>query len=50
MKSISKDSDVTADVISPLGNITADDARKNATYEELMYRNLEKLSKAMLCN
>ena len=50
MQAISKDSDVKADVISPLGNITADDASAGLTYEELMYRNLEKLSKAMLCN
>ena len=50
MKAISKDSDVSADVIQPLGNITADEAEANATYEELMYKNLEKLSKAMLCH
>jgi zinc transport system substrate-binding protein len=49
MKAISKDSDVSADVIQPLGNITADEAKANVTYEELMYKNLEKLSKAMLC-
>ena len=50
MKSISKDSNIVAEVLSPLGNITADEAEANATYEELMYENLEKLSKAMLCN
>ena len=50
MKAISKDSNVKAEVIAPLGNITADEARANETYERLMYKNLEKLSKAMLCD
>jgi len=50
MHSISKDSNVVAEVISPLGNITADEAAANETYETLMQRNLDKLSKAMLCN
>jgi len=50
MKAISKDSNVKAEVLSPLGNITADEAKENVTYEILMYKNLDKLSKAMLCN
>jgi zinc transport system substrate-binding protein len=50
LKAISKDSEVSADVIQPLGNITADEAEAKETYESLMYKNLEKLSKAMLCN
>jgi len=49
MQSISKDTHVKADVIQPLGNITADEARTGATYESLMLENLEKLSKAMIC-
>lgn len=49
MKSISKDADVNAEVFSPLGNITADEAALKATYESLMLVNLEKLRKAMMC-
>lgn len=50
MHSISKDSNVGAEVFSPLGNITADQADANATYESLMLENLEKLTKAMKCH
>lgn len=49
MKSISEDSHVEIEVLQPLGNITADEARAGATYESLMLQNLEKLSKAMIC-
>jgi zinc transport system substrate-binding protein len=48
--SIAKDANVTVGVIQVLGNITADQAAKNATYKQLMYENLKKLSKAMQCN
>ena len=49
IRSIAKDMHVNVDVIRPLGNITADEARANATYESLMKENLQKLSKAMFC-
>ena len=47
---IAKDANVKLEVLQPLGNITADEAKRNATYEELMYENLNKLSKALMCN
>ncbi|MBU1927932.1 metal ABC transporter substrate-binding protein [bacterium] len=49
MKSISKDTNVSVDVLQPLGNITADEAKQNLNYEEIMRQNLEKISKALMC-
>ena len=49
MKTIAKDMGVALDTLQPLGNITADEANKHLTYEDIMYRNLEKLSKALVC-
>ncbi|SFV63531.1 Periplasmic solute binding protein [hydrothermal vent metagenome] len=50
IESIANDSNVEIDVLQPLGNITADEARLNATYESLMLQNLSKLKKAMICH
>lgn len=50
IQAIASDSHVEIDVLQPLGNITADEASVNATYESLMLVNLNKLSKAMLCH
>ena len=50
MQTIAKDANVKIDSIEPLGNITADEAKANTTYEDIMYKNLEKLSKALVCN
>lgn len=50
IESIASDSNVEIDVLQPLGNITANEARLNATYESLMLQNLSKLKKAMLCH
>jgi len=50
IQTIASDSHVEIDVLQPLGNITADEASVNATYESLMLVNLNKLSKAMLCH
>ncbi len=50
IRSIAKDMHVNVEVIRPLGNITADEARANATYESLMKENLQKLSEAMFCH
>jgi len=49
MKSIASDMHVNLDVIQPLGNITADEFKKNLTYENIMLLNLKKLSKALMC-
>jgi len=49
IKSIAKDADVKIDVIQPLGNITAEEARREITYEDVMYLNLKKLSEALVC-
>jgi len=49
MKVIAKDAGVTIEVLQPLANITADEAKQNSTYETMMYINLKKLSKAMMC-
>ncbi len=49
MKSIAKDTNVAVDTLQPLGNITKDEADKNATYETIMKENLLKLSKALMC-
>ena len=50
IQTIAKDANIDVEVFQSLGNITADEARANATYEELMYLNLKKLSKALMCN
>jgi len=50
IKTIAEDAHVSFDVIEPLANITADEAAAGMTYELLMYKNLEKLSKALMCN
>ncbi len=49
MKSIANDVSVKIDVLQPLGNITADEANANKTYEDIMRLNLNKLSKALEC-
>jgi zinc transport system substrate-binding protein len=49
MKSIAKDVKVDIDTLEPLGNITADEAKNNATYIMIMKKNLKKLSKALMC-
>ncbi|MDF1876388.1 zinc ABC transporter substrate-binding protein [Sulfurimonas sp. SAG-AH-194-L11] len=50
IESISRDTHVKIEVLQPLGNITADEAKANATYNSLMLQNLEKLKKAMICH
>ncbi len=50
MRTIANDAHVKLDFLEPLGNITADEAEANVTYEDIMYKNLEKLSKALECN
>ena len=43
IKSIAKEAKVEVDVLQPLGNITADEAKQNLSYEDIMKINLEKL-------
>ncbi|MEA1983055.1 MAG: metal ABC transporter substrate-binding protein [Campylobacterota bacterium] len=49
IKTIAKDKGIKVEVLQSLGNITADEARANKTYEDIMYLNLQKLSKALEC-
>jgi zinc transport system substrate-binding protein len=49
IKSIASDSGVMIDVLQPLGNITADEAENNSSYTDIMQRNLDKISKALMC-
>ena len=49
IKSIAKDLNVKADFLHTLGNITADEANKKVTYEDLMRQNLKKIANALEC-
>lgn len=49
IKSIANEANVSVDVLQPLGNITADEAKQKLSYEEIMRTNLEKISKALEC-
>ena len=49
IKSIAKEAKVSYDVLQPLGNITADEAKEKLSYEDIMRRNLQKISKALKC-
>lgn len=49
IKAIAKEANVNADVLQPLGNITADEAKQNLGYEDIMRINLEKISTALEC-
>ena len=50
IKSIAHTAKVQVDVLKPLGNITADEANANLSYEAMMLINLQKLSKALSCH
>lgn len=50
IKTVAKDANVTLEVFQALGNITADEAKRKLTYEDIMHENLNKLSKALMCN
>ncbi|MDA7818338.1 metal ABC transporter substrate-binding protein [Sulfurimonas sp.] len=49
IKSIAIDANVKVDVLQPLGNITANEAQKNLTYNDIMIDNLKKISQALEC-
>ena len=49
IKSIAQEAKVKVDVLQPLGNITADEAKQDLSYEDIMHLNLVKLSEALAC-
>lgn len=49
IKSIANEAKVNVDVLQPLGNITADEAKQMLSYEDIMRSNLGKISKALEC-
>ncbi len=49
IQSIASDTGIKVDVLQPLGNITADEAAQNLTYENIMKINLRKIAKALEC-
>lgn len=49
MKSLALESNVKIDSLHPLGNITKSDAELSRTYEDIMKENLDKISKALIC-
>ncbi len=50
IKSIAAETGVSVEVLQPLGNITANEAKMNLSYEDIMRQNLSKISKALECN
>jgi zinc transport system substrate-binding protein len=49
IKRIAQDAHIKLDVFQPIGNITKDEAEAHLTYEDIMKKNLQKLSKALMC-
>lgn len=49
IKSIAKEAKVKVDMLQPLGNITADEAKANLSYEDIMRQNLQKIAQALEC-
>lgn len=49
MKSLARQIDVKVDSLHPLGNISKADIEQNYTYEDIMLKNLEKISGALHC-
>jgi zinc transport system substrate-binding protein len=50
LKSIANEKGITVDTLYPLANITAQQAKEDASYHSLMLQNLDKLKKALECN
>ena len=50
IKSIANEAHAIVKVLQPLGNITADEAKQELTYESMMEENLLKLSEALSCH
>jgi len=49
IKSVANEANITVDVLHPLANITADEAKENLTYKDIMKQNLMAISKALRC-
>jgi len=49
IKSVANEANIIVDVLHPLANITADEAKENLTYKEIMEQNLIAISKALRC-
>lgn len=49
IKTIANDAKIKFELFEPLGNITADEANAGATYEDIMKKNLKKLTEALQC-
>ena len=49
MKSLATQVNVEIESLHPLGNITKEDLNKKHTYNDIMMQNLEKISKALVC-
>ncbi|SMP89003.1 zinc transport system substrate-binding protein [Epsilonproteobacteria bacterium SCGC AD-311-C15] len=49
IKSIAEEANASVDVLQPIGNITADEAKQNLSFEDIMRLNLTKISKALDC-
>jgi zinc transport system substrate-binding protein len=49
IKSIASEAHVNVDVLQPLANITANDAKENLSFEDIMRKNLTKITKALNC-
>lgn len=50
IQTIADDLAIEVENLQPLGNITADEIKKNLGYTDIMKQNLEKIAKAMQCN
>jgi len=49
IKGIAHDTNIQLDVFQSLGNITDEESKQHLTYEDIMYKNLEKLSSVLSC-
>ena len=49
IKSVADEANIEIDVLQPLGNITASEAELGLSYEDIMRKNLQKISKALEC-
>jgi len=50
LESVARDTGVKMQILKPLANITADDAKKGVTYKSLMLENLQKIANALECD
>jgi len=50
LESVARDTGVKMEILKPLANITADDAKKGESYQSLMLQNLKKIADALECD